>query len=176
MVNILPQQYRQSVARAYSERLALTSAVVFVLTGIIAGFALLPSLSVMYAAEHGGSLQVPTDAQNVNQKSDAAAVAQAIFLANELQQSIATSSPTAALSAIVKDKPNGISISTMSYSMDAQNTRAIVITGKTTGRNDITVFQTTLTADAHFSSVSVPIDALVAGDNGSFTIKIVPNN
>lgn len=81
----------------------------------------------------------------------------------------ATSSPTDALSLALAQKPAGLSITTITYARDKST---ILLTGISQRREAVNALRDALEATKRFSSVTVPVSALVGAQEGRFTITL----
>ena len=79
---------------------------------------------------------------------------------------VATSSPTEVLSTAIGAKPSGVLIDRVSY-----RAGQLVLSGSAS-RESIEAFRTALAVDTRFSSISIPVSALVGRDGNRFSITI----
>ena len=93
------------------------------------------------------------------------------FLAHIAPFISATSSPTKILNIALALKPDGVSISNVSFSSIDRG--RITITGEAVGREEINQYREALATDGSFSSVSIPFDALAGVGGGKFTITLI---
>ena len=101
--------------------------------------------------------------------NDATSIARAQAMVRALAPVLtSTSSPSSVIVAALANRPPGALVQNISYSVGTAELR---LTG-TAGRGAINVYRDALSADARFSSVSVPVSALVGTGDGRFSITL----
>lgn len=80
----------------------------------------------------------------------------------------ATTSPSSAIAAALSDRPAKVVIEHITYAADA---RELTLNGAAS-RDALSGYRDALKADTHFSSVSVPVSALVGTEGGRFSVTL----
>jgi hypothetical protein len=132
---------------------------------ILGYLALIPSQLALQFAAPPESLQTPA-ALTPAETTASIGRTQSILLAVSPLLT-ATTTPSALISAALAAKPAGIAIDHISYGGSDRN---IMLSG-TGSRDAINAYRDLVAKDAHFSSVSVPVSALV-GESGHFSMTI----
>jgi hypothetical protein len=166
MANVLPlQEYRRLRKEMHARFLIVGSLVLFVCAlAVVAAF--LPAeiaIATSATSVSAPSRDVPSDPQ-----SDRTAIQSAQSLLAALSPVTATSSLDS-LAAALSARPSGIEIDAISYSVAD---RTIALTGKAPAPGDVDSYRAALAKDPHFTSVSVPVDALIGEQDGSFTMTL----
>ena len=176
MANVLPKETLHSAWREFKGRLILVSASVLIVAATIAGLSLLPAYFILqiekgYLNRGGVPVSAPPglDVQSQTERDDI--IRSQNFLAHIAPFISATSSPTKILNIALALKPDGVSISNVSFSSIDRG--RITITGEAVGREEINQYREALATDGSFSSVSIPFDALAGVGGGKFTITLI---
>lgn len=161
MTNVLPLAAQKKLWGIHRARFIMVFALLLCVLAIAAYLTFIPSFVAL-------QLNAPSD--EAGQASTASEALKAMKRAQAQLKIVApvvsaTSSPTAALRRVISLKPAEVTIN----SMDLRSNR-IVLTGSAT-RESINRFRSLLEADKTFTSVSVPVGALVS-DGGHFTMNI----
>lgn len=166
MANVLPAEEKKRVLREVRSRFVLTFALVLMVGASVAIASLLPALISVRLATSG----IPQDGElSQTVRDDQAKHARALALVSALNPLVlATTTPSATVIAALGAKPAGISVSGISYSKGR-----LLLNGVSRDRQAINDYRETLEADARFSSVSVPVAALVGSQDGRFTITLL---
>ena len=165
MSNVLPEEAKKKLYRSMRMRFVLMLALVLALCALIAAAALAPVFVSIRIAQ--ASVQRAQDTSGVSH-DDQAKVAHAQVYVDALSPMIgATSSPSYILSVAIGLKPTAISITSMSY---ARGT--IVLNGTSRSREAVSVFRDALQANPRFTTVAVPVAALVGVQEGRFTMTL----
>ena len=175
MSNLLPKERFEFVWDDYRSRLILTGALVFLGVAILAGIAFLPAYVALKVEGNsqekqsaGVSSQSDSNPQDKAERTD-------ILRSQTLLASIApivsaTSSPTGILNSALALRPNGVSVSRISFVSGKSG--SVIINGDARGREDINQYRDALSKDGRFKGVSIPVGALVGGDGGAFAITL----
>ncbi len=136
----------------------------------IAILALLPAIVSVRIAR--ASLDAPLqESAHGNASADQAAAARAQALIGALRPiAQATSSPTDVISFALAQKPAGISITNITYTGGDKS--EIVLSGMSGAREAVNTFRDALEKTGRFSSVVVPVAALVGTQDGRFTVTL----
>jgi hypothetical protein len=166
MANVLPPSFKKTTWRIQRARFVIVLSIVLGVLVVIALIALAPSyLALEFAAPQ--TIDVPEVERR--DPADAIAISRAHSLVTQLSSVIsATSSPTELFARVLAVRPAGISVDSISYS---ETDSRISLSGTGT-REAISAYRDILSEDQFFSSVSVPVGALVGASNGRFSITI----
>jgi hypothetical protein len=165
MANVLPQQSQKKLWRALRARFIVVLSVLLILLAILGYLALIPSqLALQFAAPPASA---PTPAAAAPAESTASiSRTQAILLALSPMLAASTT-PSSLITEALSPKPVGISIDRVSY--DASD-GTVMLSGSGT-RDAINTYRDLVAQNVRFSSVSVPVSALV-GESGHFSMTI----
>lgn len=165
MANVLPIQEKKRVLRALRSRFVLTTALALLVGAVIASASLVPAmLSVLIATN-----DLPDGAElSETARDDQAKHARALALVTALNPVVlATTTPSASVAAALLARPKGVSVTSVSYSKGK-----ILLSGASTNRQAVNDYRETLEADPRFTSVAVPVAALVGTQEGRFTMTL----
>lgn len=169
MANVIPKEGLLSLRRRMNARLMLVGALVMLIAALLGIIAILPayiSINVSRAA-----LESSTEAETQSPSEDQAAAKQAQGLITLLTPlAIATSSPATALETALSQKPVGVSITSISFVGGAK--RTLMLSGISSRREAVNQFRDALEKTGLFSSVAVPVAALVGTQDGRFTVTL----
>lgn len=169
MANVLPPAQQKQIVRMYLARLLLALACALLFLASIFQVALVPS----YLALAFASPPIPHIPQGGTAAGDPLAVVRAQTLLNTIAPVVnASSSPSMIAAAALSDMPAGVTIQHVSVSSgtDASAATAMIVGAAT--RENVEAYRSALTKDPLFSSVTVPVSALVGSDAGHFTITL----
>ncbi len=149
-------------------RFILAGAIVALVAAALSFLLLLPSYFVLAAKSPASSAVSITTGQEA---SDTAAIITTKALLSELAP-IAAASTTAtdAIAAALSLRPTGVSVDQITYVSGSPSSLMLVGTAATT--LGISAYRDALVADPLFSSVSVPVGALVGTEGGRFSITL----
>ena len=167
MTNILPVDTQKKVWRMYRSRFIIVLALVSLVLSTMAALALVPGyLVLLIAAPPVTKVVVPQDAAVVD---DTAALSRAQGLVNALLPiTISTTSPSEIITSALVSRPKGVVIEHVSYVSGKAGQITIAGSGN---RDSISAYRDILGKSPYFTSVSVPVGALVSQD-GRFTISL----
>jgi hypothetical protein len=132
--------------------------------------ALIPSyLALLFVAAPPSTSDVATSTQSERQSATRTQV-----IMQQLSPLLLSTTTTAteAVNAAVRDMPAGMSLEHVSYSYDAKSGKAQLIISGTATRDKIAAYKDRLGQNPVFSSVFVPIGALVGTQDGSFSMTL----
>ncbi|MDO8562044.1 MAG: hypothetical protein Q7S05_04455 [bacterium] len=175
MANVLPKETIQSVWRDYRNRLILVSALVFLAIAALAFLSLLPAYVVLKVEENSEANQASATSTQSNPNPQSRTERNDITRAQTLlvratQIVFATSSPTEVFGAALALRPDGVTVSKITFVSGGKGTVEII--GESMSRDSINNYREALSKDKRFKSVSVPVGALVGGEDGKFTITL----
>lgn len=165
MANVLPPEEKKRVLREVRSRFVLTMAVVLLVGAAVAVASLMPALINVQLALRSlpGEVELSGTARDDQTKH-----ARALALVTALNPIVlATTTPSGTLIAALGAKPTGVSVTGINYSKGQ-----LVLSGVSRDRQAVNDYLEALEADARFSSVSVPVAALVGTQDGRFTITL----
>jgi hypothetical protein len=82
----------------------------------------------------------------------------------------ASTTPTAVITEALSLRPPGITVDEISYT--SGNPASLMLVGSAATNGAISAYKTALASDALFTSVSVPVGALVGTDGGRFSMTL----
>lgn len=142
--------------------------------GVIAAAALVAILAIMPAYISVRIARASVETASSPSDGPASADQEAAVRTQKLITSLApvanaTTSPTGALAAALAEKPAGLSITSITYASDKST---LVLSGTASRREAVSALRDALEATGRFSSVAVPVAALVGAQEGRFTITL----
>ena len=168
MSNVLPVPAQKSLWAMHRARFIIVLSLMLLSLAVFFGVALIPSFA---------ALEINTlSADEVNaQGSGAAESLKSMMKSQALLTVVApvissTSSPSSALMKAIAVRPAGVTITQMRY---IGASKSIQLGGKAT-REQLTAYRTALETEGTFTTVSVPVAALV-GSSGQFSITLQGN-
>ncbi len=166
MSNVLPLEEKKKLLRQFYVRFLSVASVMCILGAGVASVALLPAFITIRIAE--AALQKSEAAITEATKSDQAQQTRATVLLKALMPiATASTSPADALQRALSPKPKGMSITSIRYKKGE-----IVLMGVAANREAVGAYRDILKLDPGFSSVTVPVAALVGSQEGRFTITL----
>lgn len=165
MANVLPIKEKKRVLRSLRSRFVVTAAIVLMVGALIASAALVPAIISVLSAMSG----LPSDAElSETARDDQTKHARALALVTALNPVVlATTTPSASVTAALSVRPKGVSVTSVSYSKGK-----ILISGSSSNRQAVNDYREALEADPRFTSVTVPVAALVGTQEGRFTMTL----
>ena len=165
MTNVLPLPAQQSLWRMNRARFIIVISLMMIGLSVLALVALMPS----FVALETNTL---SDAEITAQGSSASESLKSMQRSQLLLGAIApiitaTTSPTAAMEKAIALKPKGATISRIRY---ISSSHSIQLAGSA-NREVLTAYRTALETDGTFTSVTVPVAALV-GSSGQFSMTL----
>jgi hypothetical protein len=170
MANVIPEHMRRIVQSRARARFVLVSAIVVLICAGLSFVALLPSYLTLATGAAGGS---PASASKLSfdVKRNTALMTNATALLSVLAPVVAASSTaTEAIAEALGERPPGVKVDQITYS--AGKPSSLMLVGSAANNSDIGAYKTALAGDPLFSSVSIPVSALVGTDGGRFSITL----
>jgi hypothetical protein len=169
MSNLLPQRARKKVWADYRARFVFAGSCVAFVSALLAGTALLPSYLVLRVS--GEAPPAPSATAASTTQEDRAAIQGAQALLTALSPLLkATTTPAQMISAALSERPPGVTVGHITLTSGKPGT--MILAGSATDIGAINSYRKTLSADARFSSVSVPVGDLAGTQNGQFSITL----
>ncbi len=165
MTNVLPLPAQKSLWGMHRARFLIVLSLVLIVLAVLAFVALLPSF---VALESNTLSAAELDKQGVSAADSLKSMQKSQLLLTTVSPLIySTSTPTAAMTKIIELRPKGATIQKIRYS---GSSRTIQVAGSA-NREALTAYRTALESDGMFTTVSVPVGALV-GSSGQFSITL----
>lgn len=167
MTNLLPIPAQRAAWREYRARIIIVGSAMLAIIASITAILLVPSYMAIEIAAPVTPVPVTRDTSDV----DPAGVARAGALIGILGPIFApTSTPSAGIEAVLSRSPSGMVIDHISYAADLPP--KITIGGVAT-RDELNAFRNALQSSGLFSSVSIPVGALVGAEGGRFSMTVI---
>ncbi len=165
MTNVLPLPAQQSLWAMHRARFLIVLSLVCIGLAMLAFIALMPSY---FALESNTLSEAQMSAQGSSAAESLKSMSKSQALLSALTPIIfATSSPSAAIERALALRPKGVTVQRIRYVGASKN---IQLAGAA-NRDALTAYRTALENDGMFSSVSVPVAALV-GTSGQFSVTL----
>lgn len=165
MANVLPLEKKKILASRLRARFMFTLALALFIGALAAALALVPAfISTRIALSSLPEGEISETARD-DQVQGARAAALVAALAPIVHAT--SSAPIDSVTAALALKPAGMSISGVRYSKGK-----IELSGVATNRAAVSAFRDALEKDARFTTVAVPVTALVGTQEGRFTITL----
>lgn len=166
MTNLLPQKERTAIAWDMVHRQLLAASLLLLGAAAVTLLALAPALLVFKFGSAGSSAAAALAKKN----ADTSAIAETQALLTQVVPTVGTSSPTTAIMAALTLREKGITIDHITFSVG--NPSSLILSGSASVKDSVNSYRAILAADGHFSSVTVPVSALVGADSGKFTMTL----
>jgi hypothetical protein len=165
MSNVLPLPAQKTLWAMHRARFLIVLSLALIALAILALVALIPSFVALEA-------NTLSEEELTAQGSSAAEHQKSMTKSQQLLTAVvpiitSTSTPAAAIERALSLKPKGTTIQRIRY---IASSKTIQLAGSGT-RDALTTYRTALETDGTFTSVSVPVAALV-GSNGQFSITL----
>ena len=174
MSNLIPIEHQKESHTVRRARFVIVASLFATVLALVAFAALIPS----YLVARSG-LPVASANQNKTRESsnDRAQIAETTSLAHLLSPFVvSTTTPSDVILAALAKRPAGITIDNISYTADPSGQIGkLVFSGAAKSSDLISSYRNALTADTRFTSVSVPVDALIGSKDGRFTMTLEAN-
>jgi Tfp pilus assembly protein PilN len=168
MSNVLPQETRARIEFLVKTRYIVVGAWVVLGAALIANLTILPAFVSIYfpkvALEETSRELREVEAQA---EGDRTTVAKTRALVTELSAVRAEPVATPLIETVLAEKPAGVVIENIAY-----RPGSLVLAGSSADRRDLEAYRERLSALGTFSSVSIPVAALVGALSGSFTVTL----
>ena len=167
MANVLPLDAQKKLWRMYRARFIIAFSILMCGLAVLCGLLMIPSYFALRIAA------VPVSSEAVMRAESAAedtmAVARAQALVRILQPLLsATSSPAHIITSVLYERPKGVLVRHVTYTGGQGQ---LLISGSA-ARDAINVYRDTLLKHPSFTSVSIPVAALVGNEGGNFSITL----
>lgn len=167
MANVLTLEEKKNLDRRMRARFILVGALVLTIGAAVACLALLPALVSVQVA-HASLNAPPEESAAARDDQQKASRAQVLVTALGSLASATTSSANALAGALAL-RPTGISVTAITYQANAHT---IQLSGTSPRREAVNAFRDALEGSGAYSSVTVPVAALVGTQEGRFTITL----
>lgn len=169
MSNILPHEAKKAVWRMYRLRFIIAGSLVALLAAGLCALSLLPSYLALHAADVESTAS--TTSSKVASDTDRAAIAFVRTTLTSLAPLVAaTTTPTDAITQALSLRPSTILIDHITYA--GGNPSTIMIIGSAATREAINGYRQALSADPHFTTVSIPIGDLTGAPGARFSLTL----
>lgn len=168
MSNVLPPERKRIEQSLVKARFVRTFGWVVFVGALVALIALAPSYISVRMARTALESALSEPESSEAAKADALTASAAQNILSAVKPVItATSSPSSALSSALRVKPDGISIRGMAYTKGM-----LTLSGTGESREIINAYRDALDQDPIFTSVVIPVAALVGAQEGKLTITL----
>ncbi|HEY4488288.1 MAG TPA: hypothetical protein VJB97_02110 [Candidatus Paceibacterota bacterium] len=167
MANLLPQYAKKRVGSIYRARFGSVLAILATSLALLTLVALLPSLLALALSP------LPEEAADAGrlQSEDILSLVRTQALINHVSPVlVATTTPSALVRSALRAKPASVTVQRISYSRGDKE--QVVVSGRAT-REGVRSYRDNLIALDTFTSVSVPVGALVGSEVTAFTVTLV---
>lgn len=170
MANLLPIPQQRAVLADHELRFAAVAAAALFGLGLLACAVVIPSyLLAMMASVPAGPLGATASA-NAGVSNPQADLARAQALLSQLAPFAASSTPSATIATALELRPRGVRVRSIMYT--AGSPSQLVLGGSADTATAIDSYRSLLRAGGPFTSVSVPVTALVGTTRGEFTATL----
>jgi hypothetical protein len=167
MANILPQDAQKKVWGMYRSRMVFVLAIGLFALALAGSLTLVPS----YIALKIGGPPVSDVRAAEEERADAIALERADAVLRELAPfAVAATSSFSGVEAALAARPAGIKIGRIIYQAGEEEGQVTLIGSG--ARDAVSAYKDALTKSGAFSSVSVPVGALVSAEAGGFTMLL----
>ena len=168
MANVLPPLEKKRVIQSVRSRFVLAAALTLLAGAVIVALCLAPTAVFLRLAIAGLPEQVQV---SETVRDDQAKQARIAAMVSTLSPIVgATTTPSASVGAALALKPVGLSVTSITYTKGR-----IVFSGSSRDRQAVNDYRESLEADTRYTSVAVPVAALVGTQEGRFTITLTGN-
>jgi hypothetical protein len=169
MVNVIPQEMQKIVHRELRARFVFAAAIVLLICAVLSFLMLLPSYFALTATT--GAPSATSANLNSQSASDTAVLINAKSLLSVLAPLIgATTTPSQVIESALALRPTHVHIDQITYIAGTPST--LILVGSAVSNSDISSYKIALGSDTLFSSVVVPVGALVGTDGGRFSMTL----
>mgnify|MGYP003394856770 FL=1 len=169
MANVIPFEEKKALLKRQRARFVFMGGLTLLMGALVASVALAPAL--IAARINQASLQVSVEQVRAEVASDQAVHVRTQGLVDALTPILtATTSPVTLLTAALSIKPPGLSITSATFS--GGSTGSIVLSGVSQNRQAVNAYRDALEQEGHFTSVTIPVAALVGTQEGRFTVTL----
>lgn len=165
MANVLPPIEKKRVTQQIYVRFVLAGALTLLASALIVALCLAPTAVSLRLALMGLSEEVPV---SETVRDDQVKYTRISTLVSTLAPVVAaTTTPSTSVAAALTLKPVGLSITSITYEKGR-----IVLSGTSRDRQAVNDYRELLEADSRYTTVTVPVAALVGTQEGRFTITL----
>ena len=166
MANVLPLDDQKRIRAIYRSRFVATLSLIALTLALLTTLALIPSFFELNMASSAAQ-----DSSRGPAGEDASAVAYTQALIKAASPILeATSTPVEAINSALKDKPSGVRVEHITYTLVSGGSK-LMLTG-TAPRESVNAYRVALGANESFDSVNVPLGALVGAEGGRFQFTL----
>ena len=179
MANLLPKKEKKLISTEYLFRLSIVFFSFLFFSIVAAGVFLVPSFFALKTKE--SSIIMQTDLlKNFTKSGDRANIEKYLAETKEklelLQKEETSYSIKTLFSEIIKNRPEGLRIQNISYSLgDEKESPYIILRGRADKREKLLAFYNVIKELSDFSSVDLPISNLTKDVNADFSMKLIVN-
>lgn len=168
MANVLPADKQKRVWTMYRARFVLVTSLMLFGLAAAAGLTLFPSYVALEIA--APSVAEVVEGAGADRES-VVSLERSQVLIRELGPLLSsTSSPIAAVESALALKPSGVSVTRVVYMSGAEEDQITLIGSGS--RDAVSAYKDALTSSGSYTSVSVPVGALVGSEDGGFSIVL----
>lgn len=169
MANVIPFEERKILLKRQKERYVFVGSVMLLVCALVANAALIPALIAIRVDR--ATLVTSVEQVRAEVANDQAVQVYTQGLLDSLNPIFAaTTTPSTLLTVALQLQPPGISITSASYTGGAGS--ALVLSGTSQNRQALNAFRDALEKEGRYSSVVIPVAALVGTQDGRFTITL----
>ena len=167
MANVLPLTAQKKLWRMYRARFVLVFAILLFILALLAALLIVPSyLALRIAVPPAANVSA---AKHAGEAADAVAIGRAQAVVRMVSPVLtASTSPTSVINSALSGRPRGVVVEHVTYVSDSNQ---LTLSG-TASRDAINTYRDVLQKNAYFTSVSVPVSALVGIEGGRFSITL----
>ena len=167
MMNLLPEPAQKKVLSDYRAHHILAGSLLLLGSAFLSVLAFLPSYAALFVTRPQEVVGAGTVSQNQTDLND---VMRAQLLVSQLGPVLsATSTASRAIRAALEARPKRVHVDHISYTKSPFN---LMVVGAADGRDDINSFREAVVAEGKFSTVSIPVGALLGAQGGRFTMTL----
>lgn len=179
MANLLPTEYRQGLKKEYKFRLGTGVFGLLVLSLLVGILLLIPSFVLTITDLRAAQSQLETVSAPSSSQSISTENEQIIAITNEkIKQAKSTKelSPTTVIEDIMTVLPSGIELTSLALSRNDNGQISARISGISQSRSNLLSFRDQLNAQPELIDVELPVSALAARENVSFSLSLTANS
>lgn len=171
MANVIPNEMRRDMRNHSRARFVLAGSTVALISAALSFLMFLPSYFALIVNSRGVSPDF-TPITTAVRVSDGEAIQHTNALLSELAPiAAASSTPTDTIASALALRPSGVRVDQIIYTQGAPS--SLMLEGSADTNGEISAYRSALAADSEFTSVSVPVGALVGTDGGRFSITLL---
>ena len=174
MVNLISPKQRVALVRLYLVRLTSTASFAFAVAGVVTVLLLLPSYFIIHADADQAAEYVETATQLSTERAKSQSPETLQRFQEEVNFLTVAARPPAlarVLSVVTEDRPAGVYIQSMSLTFVSADSATIALEGTARTRAELIAYSNMLKKVPELSAVVVPVSALVADVDSTFTLS-----